>query len=74
MLSYFVAWIDQLIAGAEANKDWNTDAEKATVLEQLCKPARFTDVAALTSCSLTGPRTGLSKSLSFRAKGGIWAA
>ena len=32
---YFVAWIDQLIAGAEANKDWNTDAEKATVLEQL---------------------------------------
>jgi TolB protein len=32
---YFVAWIDQLIAGAESNKDWNTDAEKATVLEQL---------------------------------------
>jgi len=32
---YFIAWIDQLIAGAEANKDWNTDAEKATVLEQL---------------------------------------
>ena len=32
---YFVAWIDQLIAGADANKDWNTDAEKATVLEQL---------------------------------------
>src|SRR5437660_12694990 len=24
--SYFIAWIDQLIAGAEGHKDWNTDA------------------------------------------------
>jgi TolB protein len=35
--SYFLAWIDQLIAGAEAHKDWNTDAEKATVLDQLSR-------------------------------------
>jgi hypothetical protein len=32
--AYFVSWIDQLIAGIEANKDWNTDAEKAAVLDQ----------------------------------------
>jgi TolB protein len=35
--SYFIAWIDQLIAGAQANKDWNTDAEKLTVLDQLSR-------------------------------------
>jgi hypothetical protein len=35
--SYFIAWIDQLIAAAEAHKDWNTDAEKATVLDQLSR-------------------------------------
>lgn len=33
--AYFVAWIDRLIAFAEANQDWNTDAEKATVLNGL---------------------------------------
>ena len=26
--AYFVAWIDRLIANAEAHKDWNTDTEK----------------------------------------------
>ena len=31
---YFISWIDQLIAGAQANKDWNTVAEKAAVLNQ----------------------------------------
>ena len=31
---YFIAWIDQLIAGAQANHDWNSEAEKSTVLDQ----------------------------------------
>jgi TolB protein len=35
--AYFIAWIDQLIAGAQANKDWNTEAEKLTVLDQLSR-------------------------------------
>jgi hypothetical protein len=35
--AYFIAWIDQLIAGAQSNTDWNTDSEKATVLEQMAK-------------------------------------
>ena len=35
--AYFISWIDQLIAGAQANKDWNTEAEKASVLEQLSR-------------------------------------
>jgi hypothetical protein len=33
--AYFVAWIDRLIDGAKANKDWNTDAEKSAVLDML---------------------------------------
>lgn len=33
--SYFLAWIDQLTAAAQTNQDWNTDHEKAMVLEQL---------------------------------------
>jgi hypothetical protein len=32
--NYFVRWIDQLIAAAQANQDWNTDTEKKTVLDQ----------------------------------------
>ncbi|MGC2195053.1 MAG: CehA/McbA family metallohydrolase [Terriglobales bacterium] len=35
--SYFITWIDQLTAGAQANKNWNTDAEKQTVLDQLAR-------------------------------------
>ena len=35
--AYFIAWIDQLIAAAQSNTDWNTDSEKATVLEQMAK-------------------------------------
>jgi TolB protein len=35
--AYFIAWIDQLIAGAQKNQDWNTEAEKATVLDQLTR-------------------------------------
>jgi TolB protein len=33
--AYFVAWINRLIDRAKANKDWNTDAEKTAVLDQL---------------------------------------
>jgi TolB protein len=33
--AYFVAWIDRLMEGAKANKDWNTQAEKTAVLEML---------------------------------------
>jgi TolB protein len=33
--AYFVAWIDRLIDGAKANKDWNTEAEKSAVLDML---------------------------------------
>lgn len=33
--AYFIAWIDRLIAFAQANQDWNTEAEKAAVLKTL---------------------------------------
>jgi TolB protein len=33
--AYFVAWIDRMIDAAKANQDWNTEAEKASVLEML---------------------------------------
>jgi hypothetical protein len=39
--AYFVAWIDRLIDGAKANKDWNTDAEKSAVLETLGSARRI---------------------------------
>jgi hypothetical protein len=32
---YFVAWIDHTIDAAKTNTDWNTQAEKASVLSQL---------------------------------------
>jgi hypothetical protein len=32
---YFIAWIGRLEEAARANRDWNTDAEKATVLKML---------------------------------------
>jgi TolB protein len=35
--SYFIAWIDQLTTAAQANKDWNTEIEKTTVLDQLSR-------------------------------------
>jgi TolB protein len=35
--AYFVAWIDRLIANAEAHKDWNTDTEKQGVIGELTK-------------------------------------
>ncbi len=37
MPSYFISWIDQLIVAAQANTDWNTNSEKATVLDQLSR-------------------------------------
>jgi TolB protein len=33
--AYFVAWVDQLIAAAQTNQDWNTDREKSVVLEHM---------------------------------------
>ncbi len=33
--SYFIAWIDRLISDASANRDWNTAAERSSVLELL---------------------------------------
>jgi hypothetical protein len=33
--AYFVAWIDRLIDTAKANQDWNTNAEKNTVMKLL---------------------------------------
>jgi TolB protein len=35
--AYFIVWIDQLIAGAQKNQDWNNETEKATVLDQLTR-------------------------------------
>ena len=35
--TYFIAWIDQLITTAQQNTDWNTDAEKLAVLDQLSR-------------------------------------
>lgn len=33
--AYFVAWIDRMIDAATSNQDWNTEAEKKTVLDML---------------------------------------
>jgi len=33
--AYFVAWIDRMIEDASANRDWNTEAEKMSVLNLL---------------------------------------
>jgi len=33
--TYFVMWIDRLIAGAQSNTSWNTEAEKQSVLSML---------------------------------------
>ncbi len=33
--AYFVAWIDRMIQDANSNRDWNTEAEKASVLDLL---------------------------------------
>ena len=33
--SYFVAWIDRMIANATASLDWNTQAEKISTLDLL---------------------------------------
>ena len=33
--AYFVAWIDRLTEAAEANRDWNTAAERSSVLNML---------------------------------------
>jgi Tol biopolymer transport system component len=33
--AYFIAWIDRLIEESKTNKDWNTEAEKKSVLDLL---------------------------------------
>jgi TolB protein len=33
--AYFVAWIDRMIKDASSNRDWNTEAEKTSVLDLL---------------------------------------
>ena len=33
--TYFIAWIDRLIVTAQANRDWNSEAEKIEVLDML---------------------------------------
>ena len=33
--TYFVTWVDRLIAAARSNTSWNTEAEKASVLTTL---------------------------------------
>ncbi len=33
--AYFVAWIDRMIQDANSNRDWNTEAEKTSVLDLL---------------------------------------
>jgi len=33
--AYFIAWIDRLIAAAEAHPDWNNEVEKHNVLDLL---------------------------------------
>jgi hypothetical protein len=35
--AYFIAWIDRMIQDARSNRDWNTDAEKTSVLNMLEK-------------------------------------
>jgi hypothetical protein len=32
---YFVAWVDRLVAAAKSNPNWNTEAEKQSVLTLL---------------------------------------
>ena len=33
--AYFIAWIDRMIQNARSNRDWNTEAEKISVLNML---------------------------------------
>lgn len=35
--AYFVAWIDRLVEAARAHTDWNSDAEKKSVMDMLAK-------------------------------------
>ena len=38
--AYFIAWIDRLIEAAKSNQDWNTESEKASVLNLLDQAQR----------------------------------
>ncbi len=39
--AYFIAWIDRMIEDAKSNRDWNTDAEKKSVLDLLNRARRI---------------------------------
>jgi hypothetical protein len=39
--AYFLAWIDRLTKAANENKDWNTESEKAGVLEKLTRARSY---------------------------------
>ncbi|HZQ24556.1 MAG TPA: CehA/McbA family metallohydrolase [Terriglobales bacterium] len=39
--TYFLAWIDRLSQAVNENKDWNTDAEKASVLDELSRARKI---------------------------------
>jgi len=39
--AYFVAWIDRMIQDAKSNRDWNTEAEKTSVLDLLNRARRI---------------------------------
>jgi TolB protein len=39
--AYFVAWIDRMIKDADSNRDWNTEAEKTSVLDMLNRARRI---------------------------------
>jgi hypothetical protein len=33
--AYFISWIDRLVEAAKSNQDWNTNAERTSVLDLL---------------------------------------
>ena len=39
--AYFIAWIDRMIEDAKSSRDWNTDAEKKSVLDLLNRARRI---------------------------------
>jgi Tol biopolymer transport system component len=43
---YFLKWIDRLVAGVQANRDWNNEFEKAAVLDQLSQARRVYEQTA----------------------------
>ena len=67
---YFVAWIARLEAAAKANKDWNTEEEKASALETLreARAGVSSRGAALPSAALHDDRDTLADADAHRGK------